>query len=89
MSIWNKAKKLDDRVFGSSSSTRGFVFNAVSGLHPALAPVWFAVATLALLFAPIAFLTNSVAAGVAALLVAAFCAFSGYISRGLPERPKN
>lgn len=38
------ARRLDDAVFGPPETTRGFVANLLMGLHPAMAPVWIAVA---------------------------------------------
>jgi hypothetical protein len=54
--------------FSASDGTRGFVFNLFSGLHPALAPVWFFVAALLLLFVPIALLVDNTARAMASLV---------------------
>jgi hypothetical protein len=38
------ARRLDEAVLGRPETTRGFVANLLMGLHPAMAPVWVAVA---------------------------------------------
>lgn len=87
--LLNMGKRLDNSVLGASDSTRGFVFNAMSGLHPALAPVWL-VAALILVVAGVAALASEAPGkGAVALIAASGCAVMGYVSRGLPSGPRS
>ena len=88
MGLLGKAKQLDDAVLGPSDSTRGFVFNVLSGLHPGLVPVWFAVAAVCGVIGVVRLVSEDVGAGTTAVVAAAACAFMGYVSRRMPPTPR-
>jgi Flp pilus assembly protein TadB len=88
MGLIDRAKGLDNKILGSSNSTRGFVFNAASGLHPKLAPVWFAAAVAGLVVAVVALIKDPPMPGLFILIVSAACAFMGYVCSGMPQVPR-
>lgn len=88
MGLIGKAKGLDDKFLGSSSSTRGFVFNTASGLHPRLTPVWFTVALACVIASVVALTQKGWPPAVVLLLVSAACAFMGYVCKGMPAAPR-
>lgn len=87
MGLSDRAKRIDDAVLGRSDTTRGFAFNALSGLHPALTPIWFAVAVACLIAAVVAMVEGRVGIAVAALVFAGASAFMGFVARGVPAAP--
>ena len=87
MGILDRARRIDDAVLGRSDTTRGFAFNALSGLHPALTPIWFAVAVACLIAAVAAMVEGRVGIAVTGLGFAAASAFMGFVARGVPAAP--
>ena len=88
MDLRHGAKRLDDMVLGRSDSTRGFVVNALYGLHPALAPVWLVVGVVCLVLAPVAAVTDRPDQAVFALVAGLGSLFMAYACRGMPPRPR-
>lgn len=84
MGLRDAAKRIDDAVLGRSDSTRGFVFNTLSGLHPALKPVWLAVAVGCLGAAAVALIGGQPGIAVIAAFLAVTAAFMGFVARDVP-----
>lgn len=84
MGMLDGAKRIDNAVLGRSDSTRGFVFNTLSGLHPALTPIWYAVAVGCLIAAAVAVVGGHIGLAVMATVVAGAAAFMGFVARDVP-----
>jgi hypothetical protein len=89
MGLLGRAKQLDDVVLGRSDSTRGFVMNALFGMHPLLAPVYAVVATTMLGFSVVLLAMDHPLAAAESLGLAAVCAAKGYASKRLPRQPRS
>ena len=89
MGLGERAKRLDDAVLGRSDSTRGFVINALYGMHPALAPVWLVVGIVCLVLAPVALLTERPDQAIYAAVAGLGSVFMAYVCKGMPRRPKD
>ena len=89
MGLLKDAKRLDDTVLGRSDSTRGFVINALYGMHPALAPVWLVVGIACLVLAPVALLADRPDSAVFALVAGLGSLFMAYVCKGMPRRPRD
>ena len=88
MGLLRQAKRLDDVVLGTSDSTRGFVVNALIGMHPLLVPVYAVLATTLLGVSVVLLAMAHPLAAAESLGFAAVCAAMGYASKRLPRHPR-
>ena len=89
MGFVKDAKRIDDLVLGRSDSTRGFVINALYGLHPVLMPVWLVVGVVCLVLAPIALTADRPDQAAYALVAGLGSLFMAYACKGMPRRPRD
>ena len=88
MGLLSSAKRLDDVVLGTSDSTRGFVMNALLGMHPLLAPVYLVLAVALLGVAVVLAVMAHALAATESLGLAAVYAVMGYACKRLPRHPR-
>jgi hypothetical protein len=89
MGLLTTAKRLDDVVLGTSDSTRGFVMNAMYGMHPVLAPVYAVLAPVLVVVAFVLLSTDRPMGALGAGGLAVLFAAKGYVSRRLPRVPRS